>query len=357
MLLPQRLGNREKRRQLQHEVAVLRMLQHPNIVDFKGVWVDPPTLGIVMEWCQMDLYDALTAERDFDMVKKACSKLDNDNGSDGTITSIQLESVMRAIGRSSSDEPASMKEVQELVDEFGMRNLGHGVIDYRVMHNHKFDKFRPLRVLRDIAAGLHYLHTQGVVHRDVKSLNVLLTKDMRAKIADFGDAAMQAASESLGRSCYHTENRHGTAAWMAPEALLIEDSLTSAVDVFSFGVVAWECITFRSPLVHLRVPAGDGNRLVSVALQGREAIQLTKKFVVQMGLRPPQPDGCDLKLWALLGCCWAARAEERPNFAKVIEDLDAIDHAALEARDTFPYLLPAAERLRNPLNANIPIEQ
>jgi hypothetical protein len=36
----------------------------------------------------MDLYDALTAERDFDMVKKACSKLVNDNGSDGTITSI-----------------------------------------------------------------------------------------------------------------------------------------------------------------------------------------------------------------------------------------------------------------------------
>ena len=82
-----------------------------------------------------------------------------------------------------------------------------------------------------------------LVHRDVKSLNVLLTRDMRAKIADFGDSAMQAVHSKLqasdlnkerSRTSFHTKNRHGTAAWMAPEALTLE-GLTSAVDVFSFG--------------------------------------------------------------------------------------------------------------------------
>lgn len=190
-LLPHKMGSREKLQELHHEVAVLKMLRHPHIVDFKGVWFDPPNLGIVMEYCRMDLYDALQEER-----------------------------------RSSPER--------------------------------RFRDLRSLRVARDIAAGLNYLHTRSIplVHRDVKSLNVLLTRDMRAKIADFGDSAMQAVQSKLqgselNRASFHTKNRHGTAAWMAPEAMTLEDRLTSAVDVFSFGVVMWECITFKEPTLYL----------------------------------------------------------------------------------------------------------
>jgi serine/threonine protein kinase len=343
MLLPQRLGNREKRRQLQHEVAVLRMLQHECIVGFKGVWVDPPILGIVMEWCCMDLYDALCAERELITMKNAFSKYDEDES--GTISTKQLATVMRALGRSEF-------QLQEILDEFGMLLLGNGGVNFRAMPGCKFANLHPLGVMRDIADGLAYLHAQGVVHRDMKSLNVLLTKDMRAKIADFGDAAMQAASESL-RDSYHTENRHGTAAWMAPEAFLIDDRLTSAVDVFSFGIVAWECITFQSPLVHLRLPE-TGDRLFSVGMQGRDRDELTNKFVVQMKLRPPQPNGCDPALWALLERCWDPQAQNRPTFGQVIEDIDALNQ---ERAFHFPYPLPAAERLRNPLSANTNIPQ
>ena len=48
--------------------------------------------------------------------------------------------------------------------------------------------FNPLRALREIASALRYLHAQGVVHRDVKSLNILLDHRWRAKLGDFGDA-------------------------------------------------------------------------------------------------------------------------------------------------------------------------
>jgi serine/threonine protein kinase len=55
--------NKATIKEMQHEVSVLRTLSHPHIVDFKGVWFDPPRIGIVMEMCRMDLYDALTEER------------------------------------------------------------------------------------------------------------------------------------------------------------------------------------------------------------------------------------------------------------------------------------------------------
>jgi serine/threonine protein kinase len=61
--LQQHKLNKATIKEMQHEVAVLKTLSHPNIVDFKGVWFDPPRLGIVMEMCSMDLYDALTEER------------------------------------------------------------------------------------------------------------------------------------------------------------------------------------------------------------------------------------------------------------------------------------------------------
>jgi serine/threonine protein kinase len=65
---------------------------------------------------------------------------------------------------------------------------------------------------KDIAAGMDYLHTMNIIHRDLKPGNVLLTDQMRAKIADFG-----VSRESQGTS---TKTGIGTPAYMAPEMIL-----------------------------------------------------------------------------------------------------------------------------------------
>ncbi len=99
---------------------------------------------------------------------------------------------------------------------------------------------KALDVAAQIAEGLAYAHAQGVIHRDVKPENVLLTADGRVKIADFGIAHLldSALSEDL--------RFLGTPSYMAPERLRGE-AVDQRSDLFSLGVVLYEMVTRRLP--------------------------------------------------------------------------------------------------------------
>ena len=100
----------------------------------------------------------------------------------------------------------------------------------------------------DVARGLHFLHSNRVVHLDLKSPNILLTRHGVAKIGDIGMARIRSA---------HTRTLHrselgaiGTSAWAAPELIVSETSrCTEKADVFSFGVVLWEVSSVDLPHV------------------------------------------------------------------------------------------------------------
>ncbi|KAL4420111.1 hypothetical protein ABPG77_000282, partial [Micractinium sp. CCAP 211/92] len=100
---------------------------------------------------------------------------------------------------------------------------------------------RGRHVAVDIAKGLNFLHSKGCVHMDIKSSNVLLTGSGTAKLADIGLARLQQGTHlsDMPRAC-------GTFAWMAPEVIM-GSRCTTAVDIFSFGVVLWELITGETP--------------------------------------------------------------------------------------------------------------
>ncbi|KAK9811928.1 hypothetical protein WJX73_000424 [Symbiochloris irregularis] len=89
-----------------------------------------------------------------------------------------------------------------------------------------------------VAKGLFYLHANNIVHLDVKSPNILLTKQWQAKIADVGLARILLSQTHLSKM------QHGTYNWQAPETLMGTNSSFSA-DIFSFGVVLLEIITGR----------------------------------------------------------------------------------------------------------------
>ena len=114
---------------------------------------------------------------------------------------------------------------------------------YQQTKNHRALKLplpRALQLAEEIAEALDYAHAQGVVHRDIKPGNILVTEDGHAKIADFGIAKLNLAHFTLpGRVM-------GTPAYMAPEQLSGE-GVDGRSDLFSLGVILYAMVTGHSP--------------------------------------------------------------------------------------------------------------
>jgi len=87
------------------------------------------------------------------------------------------------------------------------------------------------RIAVEIARGMNYLHTFAipVIHRDLKSLNILMDEGYRPKIADFG-WTRKVSDKMTGKI--------GTYQWMAPEVIKSQ-KYTEKADVFSFGIILW----------------------------------------------------------------------------------------------------------------------
>jgi eukaryotic-like serine/threonine-protein kinase len=116
-----------------------------------------------------------------------------------------------------------------------------------------------LNLTAEIAEALDYAHAQGVVHRDIKPGNIMVTADGHAKIADFGIAKLNLAHFTIpGRLL-------GTPAYMAPEQLSGE-AVDGRADLFSLGVILYAMVTGHSPF------QGDSMTTVSFKVVNREPV-------------------------------------------------------------------------------------
>jgi serine/threonine protein kinase len=103
----------------------------------------------------------------------------------------------------------------------------------------------------DVARGLAFLHARSIADLDVKSPNVLLTPARSAKLADFGLARVLLTAATAVTAC-------GSFDWAAPELLMggAANKVSSAADIYSFGVILWELATREAPRRgRMRVPA------------------------------------------------------------------------------------------------------
>ncbi|EGD77523.1 serine/threonine protein kinase [Salpingoeca rosetta] len=105
--------------------------------------------------------------------------------------------------------------------------------DYTHVHKKNLSDVDKLRILSEVAAAMEFLHAHNVVHRDLKSPNVLLDASLSAKVTDFGLSAFVSEDAST------MTHVRGTRFWESPEQLFGHDPRADT-DVFSFGCVVWE---------------------------------------------------------------------------------------------------------------------
>ncbi|XP_015694233.1 serine/threonine-protein kinase STY46 [Oryza brachyantha] len=181
-----------------------------------------------------------------------------------------------------------------IVTEF-MKN--GSVYDYLHKRKGSFKLPSLLKAAVDISKGMNYLHQNKIIHRDLKTANLLMDEHELIKVADFGVARVKAESGIMTAET-------GTYRWMAPE-VIEHKPYDSKADVFSFGVVLWELLTGKIPYEFLTpLQAAIG--------------------VVQEGLRPVIPKGTDPKLALLLESCWQQNPVNRPDFVQILQKLDEI---------------------------------
>lgn len=116
------------------------------------------------------------------------------------------------------------------------------------IHGNGLDFGSRLDIATDVAHAVTYIHTytdHPIIHRDIKSSNILLTENLRAKVADFGFARLGADGES-GATHVSTLVK-GTAGYLDPEYMKT-NQLTDKSDVYSFGVLLVELVTGRRPI-------------------------------------------------------------------------------------------------------------
>ncbi|XP_062234050.1 serine/threonine-protein kinase STY8-like isoform X2 [Phragmites australis] len=181
-----------------------------------------------------------------------------------------------------------------IVTEF-MKN--GSLYDFLHKRRSSFKLPRLLKAAVDVSKGMDYLHQNGIIHRDLKTANLLMDEHELIKVADFGVARVKAESGVMTAET-------GTYRWMAPEVIEHKPYDTKA-DVFSFGIVLWELLTGKIPYEFLTpLQAAIG--------------------VIQEGLRPVIPRGTNPKLTQLLEKCWQQNPVNRPDFTEILHALNEI---------------------------------
>jgi len=157
------------------------------------------------------------------------------------------------------------------------------------------------RVAEGAARGMNYLHCgqPAVLHRDLKSANILLEADSyNPKVCDFGLSRIKAhENNSMTANC-------GTVQWMAPE-ILANETYAEPADVYSYGIILWELLSRDCPY------------------EGMSAIQCALA-VLNRDVRPEIPTWCPQLFVQLIQACIDKEPSNRPTFTDILTTLDSM---------------------------------
>ena len=173
---------------------------------------------------------------------------------------------------------------------------------FDVIHRHPED-LTPrniVQIVQGAVCGLAFLHAQvpPILHRDLKSANILITKNYEAKIADFGLSRQMSALSSVYSQSL--TKRIGTTRWTAPE-VLIGGNYTEKSDVYSFGMILYEIFSGNVPFFEEMWDSKVEEQIVA-------------------GTRPDIPQSTPPMFEEIMRACWITPAE-RPSFSNIASTL------------------------------------
>ncbi|XP_010534878.1 PREDICTED: MAP3K epsilon protein kinase 1-like isoform X2 [Tarenaya hassleriana] len=188
------------------------------------------------------------------------------------------------------------KNIVKYLGSLKTRSHLHIILEYvengslaNIIKPNRFGPF-PESIVADYIAqvleGLVYLHEQGVIHRDIKGANILITKESLVKLADFGVAT------KLNEADVNTHSVVGTPYWMAPEVIVMSGVCTAS-DIWSVGCTVIELLTCVPPYYDLQTMAA--------------------LYRIVQDAHPPIPDSLSPAITDFLCQCFKKDARQRPD--------------------------------------------
>ena len=186
-----------------------------------------------------------------------------------------------------------------LISEYSVNNSLKYVIERKLF---SFSFYQKVKIAYEISLAIYYLHslTPIVYHRDLKSSNVLLDENCKAKLCDFGNSKYYSEGKS------HSTLTQSAPYWMAPEYVR-EGIFSDKCDIYSFAVLMWEI--FMEDTFHFK------NNNVTPFLLGEDSIIDLRPIIIDSKFEG------HLEIKELIVKCWDKEPNKRPKIKEVAETL------------------------------------
>uniref|UniRef100_F7CRM0 Ephrin type-B receptor 3 n=1 Tax=Xenopus tropicalis TaxID=8364 RepID=F7CRM0_XENTR len=203
--------------------------------------------------------------------------------------------------------------------------MENGALDsFLRMNDGQFTVIQLVGILRGIASGMKYLSEMNYVHRDLAARNILVNSNLVCKVSDFGLSRFLENSRS---DPTYTSSLGGKIPirWTAPEAISYR-KFTSASDVWSYGIVMWEVMSYGER------PYWD--------MSNQDVIN-----AIEQDYRLPPPMDCPAALHQLMLDCWLRDRNLRPKFSQIVSSLDKLIRNAASLKVTSPAQAGVSQQL------------
>ena len=204
------------------------------------------------------------------------------------LTKLHHPNLVRLLALCSREEPVL------IITEFMKHN---SLLEYLRGEGRSLKLPQLIDMASQVAAGMAYLEEQNAIHRDLAARNIMVGEDLICKVGNFEMARM------IDEDIYEAQNGEKIAIkWAAPESILYNRCSIKS-DVWSFGIVLYEIITFgRFPYLNI----------TNVEVKQR----------IQQGYRMPRPMGCPDELYDIMLNCWQEEPANRPTFETLLFQLE-----------------------------------